>query len=141
MSPTAATFQLSTVKNMVAQFGGSAPEWLLQRYKTLKLNVENATLDVAAAYLDGRVERLEVFRRGDKRLFLQGFFKRAYVVLLLEQNTDKVIEKIYKHFRPRLTISDPLLLTYIVEVLEAMLHDGWIDGVDENGMVVNQAQS
>jgi len=141
MSPTAATFQLSTVKNMVAQFGGSAPEWLLQRYKTLKLNVENATRDVAAAYLDGRVERLEVFRRGDKRLFLQGFFKRAYVVLLLEQNTDKVIEKIYKHFRPRLTISDPLLLTYIVEVLEAMLHDGWIDGVDENGMVVNQAQS
>ena len=138
MSPTAATFQLSTVKNMVAQFGGAAPEWLLQRYKTLKLNVENATRDVAAAYLDGRIEQLEVFRRGEKRLFLQGFFKRAYVVLLLEQNTDKVVEKIYKHFRPRLTISDPLLLTYIVEVVEAMLHDGWIDGVDEKGIVANQ---
>lgn len=131
MSPTAATFQLSTVKQMVGQFGGKAPEWLLQKYKTLKLNVEGANREVAASYLDGRVVPQDVFRRGDKRLFLQGFFKRAYVVLLLEQSTDKVVEKMFKHFRPRVQVSDPLLLTYIVEVLESMLYDGWIEGVDE----------
>ena len=131
MSPTAATFRLSTVKQMVERFGGSAPEWLLQRYKKLKLNVDGATREVAAAYLDGRVEPQEVFRRGDKRLFLQGFFKRAYVVLLLKQSTDKIVEKMFKHFRPRVPVSDPVLLTYIVEVLEAMLYDGWIEGADE----------
>lgn len=131
MSPTAATFRLSTVKQMVGRFGGAAPEWLLQRYKKLILNVENATREVAATYLDGRIVPQEVFRRGDKRLFLQGFFKRAYVVLLLEQSTDKVVEKIFKYFRPRVTISDPHLLTAIVEVLEAMLYDGWIEGADE----------
>jgi len=131
ISPTAATFRLSTVKQMVERFGGAAPEWLLQRHKNLKLNVDGATRDVAASYLDGRIVPQEVFQRGDKRLFLQGFYKRAYVVLLLEQSTDKVIEKMFKHFRPRVSESDPLLLTYIVEVLEAMLHDGWIVGADE----------
>lgn len=131
MSPTAASFRLGTVKQMVGQFGGRAPEWLIQKYKFLKLNVEGATKDVAAAYLDGRIEPQEVFRRGDKRLFLQGFFKRAYVTLLLEQSTDRVIERMFKFFRPRVTVSDPLLLTYIVEVLEAMVYEGWIDGVSE----------
>jgi len=131
MSPTTGTFCLSTVKQMVGRFGGSPAEWLVRRHKQLKLNVEGATSEVAAAYLDGRVVPQEVFRRGDKRLFLQGFFKRAYLVLLLEQSTEKVVEKMFKYFRPRVTISNPLLLNSIVEVLEAMIYDGWIEGVDE----------
>jgi flavin-dependent dehydrogenase len=131
MSPTSATFRLSTVKQMVGQFGGSPPNWRLKQNPKLRLNVDGAIRDVAATYLDGLIEPQEVFRRGDKRLFLQGFFKRAYVALLLEQSTDRVIEKMFKYFRPRLEVSDPLLLTYIVEVLEAMLYEGWIEGLDE----------
>ena len=128
-SPATASFRLSTVKLMVGRFGETAPEWLIHRHKELRLNVEGATREQAATYLDGRVVPQEVLRRGDKRLFLQGFFKRAYVVLLLERSTDKVIEKMFTYFRPRVAGSDPLLLSYIVEVLESMLYDGWIEEV------------
>jgi flavin-dependent dehydrogenase len=129
-SPSAASFRLSTVKTMVEKFGGEAPEWQLQKYKKIRLNLEGAIRETAATYNRGHIEVQQVYRRGQARLFLHGFYKRAYVVLLQEENTDAVVEKIYRYFRPRMNVSDPLLLTFAVEVLEAMFVSGWIEGIE-----------
>jgi flavin-dependent dehydrogenase len=127
-SPAAATFRLSTVKSMVETFGGEEPGWNVQKLKCIRLNLEGATRETSAAYYKGRVQAQESFRRGNNRLFLQGFYKQAYTALLLEQSTNKVVDRMFRYFRSRSTANDQLLNTLIWEVLEAMLLGGWIEG-------------
>jgi len=128
-SPSAATFRLSTVKSMVETFGGEAPEWRIHKFKRIRLVLDGATRETAATYYKGRIVPQESFRRGYNRLFLHGFYKKAYVALLQEQSTARVIENMFRYFRSRSTADDRLLRKLILEVLEAMLLSGWIEGV------------
>jgi len=126
-SPAAATFRLATVKSMVEAFGGSTPEWKIAQLKGIKLNLEGAVRETAATYYKGKIEAQESFSRGQNRLFLHGFYKKAYVELLRENSTHAVIERMFQYFRTRSSAPDSLLRTLILEVLESMLLSGWIE--------------
>jgi flavin-dependent dehydrogenase len=127
-SPSAASFRISTVKSMLENFGGEKSDWQIRRYSKLHLNLEGATRESSAVYYKGTVEPQDSFHRGDCRLFLQGFQKTAYVVLAQEQDTDRVIGKMFKYLRAKSAASDAMLSSLILEVLEAMLVAGWIVG-------------
>ena len=127
-SPSAASFRISTVKSMLENFGGEKSDWQIRRYSKLHLNLEGATRESSAVYYKGAVEAQDSYRRGDCRLFLQGFQKTAYVVLAQEQDTDRVIGKMFKYLRAKSAASDAMLSSLILEVLEAMLVAGWIVG-------------
>jgi flavin-dependent dehydrogenase len=86
-SPSAASFRLGTVKAMVGAFGGEPSAWQIDRYNKLILKLNGAVRETSASYYKGRIEPQESYRRGSSRLFLKGFYKQAYVVLLQEQST------------------------------------------------------
>lgn len=127
-SPSAASFRISTVKSMLENFGGEKSDWQVRRFSKLRLNLAGATRESSAVYYKGRVEAQDSYHRGDSRLFLQGFQKTAYLVLAQEQDTDRVIEKMFKYLRSKSAASDTILSNIILEVLEAMLVSGWIVG-------------
>jgi hypothetical protein len=131
-SPNAATFRLSTVRSMIDSFGGRKSGWQLAKYTRLKLNLDGAAKETCATYYKGRIVPQESYRRGNSRLFLHGFYKKAYTVLLLEQSTPKVVDKMFRYFRSRGAASDELLHALIREVLEAMILGGWIEGSVES---------
>jgi hypothetical protein len=127
-SPSAATFRLSTVRSMVDRFGGEKTNWQLLGCRKLRLNLEGAVRETSATYYNGAIVPQENFRRGQSRLFLKGYYKRAYVVLLQEDRVEVVIDRMLDFFRTRSKLPEKQLLSLILEVLEAMLLAGWIVG-------------
>lgn len=126
-SPSTATFRLSTVKSMVETLGGASSGWQFLRYPRLRLKLEDAKREACATYYKGRVVPQQAFRRGNARFYLEGFFKQAYISLLIEQSPPAVVERMFRFFRKRSTLPDEALKMLIFEVLEALYVSGWIE--------------
>jgi hypothetical protein len=127
-SPSAASFRLGTVKSMVESFGGTPFEWQIQRFKRLRLNLEGASRERSATYYKGRILPQECYRRGQSCLFLHGFYKSAFVALQQYESTNTIIEKMNRSLSKRGAGNERLIRKIVLEVLEAMLLDGWIHG-------------
>lgn len=127
--PTLGTYQLSAVKSIIGQFTGEMPEWQILSFQHIRLSLEGAEKLDTAVYRGGRIKVKETYVRGDTTLVVDAFYRHAYMALNAETATMRVLDLMRKWIVARLPDHNDLQARQItLEVLEAMLVQGWIVG-------------
>ncbi|MDR3688695.1 MAG: NAD(P)/FAD-dependent oxidoreductase [Fimbriimonas sp.] len=132
--PAAGTYRISAVKRTVSRFSGSTAEWELDKYNWLQLNLEGANAYRTASYREGQIRETRTLRRDNKTLFLDRMYYLILEALKQEGEITKVIALVTKSALPLLLTSERELNLHILEVLEAMITEGWIVGSVVSGL-------
>jgi hypothetical protein len=135
--PAAGTYRISAVKRALTRFSGCEADWEISNYNCLKLNLEGATAEVVAQYRQGRIKKVTSYRRGSLSLPQDGMYKFIIEALNKESDVKKVIPHIINAARPFLVAKESDLFLHVLEILEALLAEGWIEGsvVEKYGFV------
>ena len=131
--PAAGTYRISAVKRTLSKFSGGSADWEISNFNCLKLNLDGATTEIGASYKQGRIRRSASFRRGTQSLSQEGMYKFVLAALKQESDIRKVVPLIVNSAKPFLVTNEKELFLHILEILEALLAEGWIVGsVNEN---------
>jgi hypothetical protein len=131
--PAAGTYRISAVKRTLSKFSGGSADWEISNFNCLKLNLDGATTEIEASYKQGRIRRSASFRRGTQSLSQEGMYKFVLAALKQESDIRKVVPLIVNSAKPFLVTNEKELFLHILEILEALLAEGWIVGsVNEN---------
>ncbi len=126
--PAAGTYRISAVKRALTRFSGTSAEWELAKSNCLKLNLEGATTEIVAAYRQGRITRVASYRKGNRTLPQDGIYKFVLAALNEGDDVKRVVPNIVNKAKPFMLCTENELFLHILEVLEAMLAEGWIEG-------------
>lgn len=123
------SFDLSSSKQLVEKFHGRQIGFEITKYNEFTLNLRNATKGELGTLSDGKIERVDCYRRGESTLPMTGYYKQIVKVLEVEKD----IQTIYEMLRRAAVESLPSgavgsTLASLMGVLEAMLSDGWVVG-------------
>ena len=126
--PAAGTYRISAVKRALTRFSGTSADWQIAKFNCLKLNLEGATAEILASYKKGQIKQVPAYRRGEFTLRHDGINK--FVLAALKEHSDvrRIIPHIANGAKPFLIASEKELFLHILEVLEALLSEGWIVG-------------
>ena len=114
-------FDLGSSKKLVEVFSGKEAKFALSKVNELKLNLANAQEVTQGAMRDGRITPVECWKRGDTFLPNTGLWKRVIAVLEKHHDLQEICETLQKN-------SGGINIFQYVQVLEAMLVEGWIIG-------------
>jgi flavin-dependent dehydrogenase len=118
---------LLAVKEIARKFTGEqAQRWELLNYNVLKLNFAGAKKATIPVYNEGRIHKVEAYRRGHRQLPVVGMF--GQVVRVLQEHSD--ISSIARAFQATgmQEKSTSLGVQQRFASLETMLLDGWVVG-------------
>ncbi|CAN5692606.1 hypothetical protein BH11ARM2_BH11ARM2_18770 [soil metagenome] len=122
-----AEFSVALLKQLVQRLTDTKADWAVNHFNVFRLNLEGATLTRAARYRAGGVERTDAYVRGDKTWPLRDLFSLVFQVLQREKTVEGIVGRLHAHARS--TGTDPgRLLENAIEVLEALVHEGWVVG-------------
>lgn len=129
------SFDVGAARRLVDKFGdGTQAGWELEKHTTLKLNLLGAKRELAIVPAVGRLRQVECYRRGDRTLALTGTFGNLVTALKAASGTVEVFQLLDRSIRAQFppdtwgrAISDHMY------ALEAMLHEGWVQGKVEPG--------
>jgi hypothetical protein len=131
--PAAGTYRISAVKRALTRFSGTSADWEIAKYNCLKLNLDGATTEILASYRQGRIKQVPTYRRGSFTLRQDGINKFVLAALREHRDVKRIITHITNGAKPFLVATEKELFLHILEVLEALLSEGWIQGsVEEN---------
>ena len=135
--PAAGTYRISAVKRTVSRFSGQIAEWELGKYNCVELDLEGAELHRTASYREGNIKVVATYRRDNKTLFLDRMYSLILDALEEERDLQKVVALVTIKAKPYLLTSQSELNLHILEVLEAMITEGWIKGsvVEDFGFI------
>lgn len=104
-------------------------EWEVTKFNTYKLNLTGAKKETMPLYNDGKIHKIDAYRRGHKLLPVIGQFK--IVMDLVSKYPDitnfmQAAEMLLRNADQH--INTPVQLQQCVATLEMMLVDGWVTG-------------
>ncbi len=127
--PGAGAFSLSAVKHNIRAMSGVYPRWEIERVNSFKLNTEGAKLIDLASYHEGKVYKVQCFERDGKVLPNHRAYGAMYEALKSESELEPLMEKYMFAAQKRgLSIEYEAMFRSGVDVLEAMLTEGWVEG-------------
>ena len=135
--PAAGTYRISAVKRALTRFSGTSADWEISKFNCLKLNLEGATTENVALYRKGLITRVPSYKKGPFTMRQDGINKFVLAGLHHSSDVKKIIPYIANAAKPFLVASEKELFLHILEVLEALLSEGWITGsvVDSYGFI------
>lgn len=135
--PAAGTYRISAVKRALTRFSGCEADWEVTKYNCFKLNLEGATTEVVAQYRQGQIRRVTSYRRGDLSLPQEGIYLFVLKALQQENDVKKIVPLIVNQAKPHLVAKESDLFLHVLEILEALLAEGWIVGsvVEKHGFI------
>lgn len=121
------SFDLNSGRHIVDRFLGGEQGMKIAEHNVFKLNLRGAKKDKLGDLVDGKIERVPCYRRGDVVLPLAGHY--GEMVSLLEQTSDIVV--IYTTLVAKLQQvvvpgALPGIVSAYLQALEAMLLQGWV---------------
>lgn len=123
---TAGSYRLIAVKNFTGRFAGAHPNWAVFENNVFELNLEGAERTSVGRFENGRVNRLECFKRGERVWPLQFAYKFVYEALTHEREILPLAERFpFEARRDNVGFSRDLA-TLCVEVLESLVLEGWV---------------
>ncbi len=127
--PTFGSFDLGSSKQILELFSGEEATFQLDKFNVLRLHLTGATKDALGHLADGRIQRIECYRRGPKILPVTGYYKVVIDALRVSRDVKTIITGL----RPAIMASGPESaqwhhISQVLQTIEAMLIDGWIQG-------------
>lgn len=121
------SFDLNSGRHLVNRFLGGEQGMKIADYNVFKLNLRGAKKDKIGDLMDGRIERVPCYRRGDVVLPLAGHY--GDIVTILGQTSDiaALYMAIVSRFRPTVVEGAlPGVVSSYLQALEAMYLQGWV---------------
>lgn len=126
------SFDVTSARALTARFSGSSTTFEFMKHSTFKLNLLGATRDHVAHPADGRIERIECYRRGERTLPNSGTFANVTGVLKKAREASKVLEMMLGNINASVAPEGrSASLREHLATLEAMIADGWVIAKDD----------
>lgn len=127
--PGTGSFTIRAVKHNIRSLTGKWPRWEVENYNRFKLNLEGSEKETMATYAEGRIFQVECYRRGPATLPIWLAYGAMYDALQVANNLDVLLDRFVYEARKRGFREgyEGIALTGL-ELLEAMLVEGWVDG-------------
>ncbi|MBL4810111.1 MAG: tryptophan 7-halogenase [Phycisphaerales bacterium] len=122
-------FDLGSSKKLVEIFSGKESKFNITKFNHLTLNLKNTQQITQGKLANGSIEQVKSYQRGEAILPYTGLWKQIIDVLKVETDFQTIFESLQAAV---LQGSDKgaqkTIMFQYVQVLEAMLIDGWIIG-------------
>lgn len=122
-------FSLQQIKQLGSFLNDLAPDSVLNRSNEFTLDLAGATLEEKATYVEGRVQPIGTYRRGERSLPLnRNTFGFLVAVLEKHRHWPEIIRAIVgsvEHLRPNPELRS-LTIYRVLQAFEAMVLDGWV---------------
>ncbi|MBO6514009.1 MAG: tryptophan 7-halogenase [Phycisphaerales bacterium] len=118
-------FDVNASKKIVEIFSGKETKYNFAKFNEMKLNLANANEITQGRMSNGRIEQVKCFKRGGTVLPYSGYWKSMIDVLKTTSDLEQIIRFFEREILKRNTTDD--LINYI-QVLEAMVSNGWVIG-------------
>ncbi len=130
--PSVGSFAAAATRQIIDLFGTEArkTEYLANGHNQFTLNLKGAKRGKVGRLVDGRIELVDCWERGERRLPLAGHY--AMVVRALERTDDahemmNLLRSAYKQNVPGgLPAGMALYLSYCLQALETMIEEAWV---------------
>ena len=118
-------FDVGSSKKLVEIFSGKESKFSFAKFNEMNLNLANAEEITQGKLINGRIEQVKCYKRGDSILPYTGYWKP--MIDTLKEKKD--LKEILSTFEAAIaqSKSSANLFPY-VQVLEAMIADGWVIG-------------
>ena len=127
--PSAGTFTIPALKYNIRSMTGIYPRWEIEGYNSFRLNLDGAELVDLASYHDGRVYRVQCFQRDGKILPNHRSYGAMYAALKHESELEPLMERyMFEGQRRGLSLDYEGMFRSGVDILEAMIGEGWVVG-------------
>ncbi|MBS1700212.1 MAG: tryptophan 7-halogenase [Armatimonadetes bacterium] len=127
--PGTGTFTISAVKYNIRSMTGSYPKWEVEKYNSFRLNTEGAEKIILATYQEGRVYKIPCLKRGSLVLPDMLSYGAMYAALQVESDPELLLERYaFEAVKRGLRLDPEGMVRRGIEVLEAMLGEGWVVG-------------
>ncbi len=119
---------LAGARQVALRLVDSPARWQVSRYNHFKLNLRGAEEEWVPGYEDGRVVRVRVYKRGQRRLVDHGVFGMMLGLLRKERDIARLVTMIrgVPLQDGQRTFTD-VKEQYLLQALEVMVNDRWVD--------------
>ncbi len=127
--PTFGSFDIASAKQLLELFDdrNRECELLCNGHNVFKLNLHGAEKDHMGLMRDGRVERIECWKKGANRLPNFGIYKIVLEVLNATSDGDEMIKLLRQALRSHSSeFEQEFALVRCVQALEVMIQEGWV---------------
>jgi len=122
-------FDLGSSKKLVELFSGKESKFNIAKFNEFTLNLKNATEIIQGKLINGRIEQVTCYQRGDSVLPYTGIWRQMIDILKAESDIKTIIERIQSIVASgSLGAASNTKVFQFVQTLEAMLVDGWVLG-------------
>ena len=118
-------FDIGSSKKLIEIFSGKESKFNFSKYNEFKLNLANAKEIKQGKLIDGRIEEVTCYMRGESILPNTGLWKPMIAVLQKHSDLQEIFQILEKGVAASGAQSS--IFPY-VQVLEAMIVDGWVTG-------------
>ena len=127
-------FDLGSSKKLVEIFSGRDPKFGISKHNHFELNLRNAEEITQGRLANGRIERVPCWCRGETILPYTGMWKRLIDTLREHHQIRDIVDELerVRAVQRDHGIEPPHIFQYL-QVLEAMLADGWVTGKTVKG--------
>ncbi len=127
--PGSGTFTIRAVKFNILWITGKWPKWEVENYNKFRLNLEGAAKETTATYTKGRVHKIECYKRGQVTLPNYLAYGAMIAALNSVSELDLLIDRfVFESRKIGFREDYESLAISALEILEAMLVEGWLDG-------------
>ncbi len=122
----ALTYSLGGVKFITQLFSGDKVSWEVSKYNRFRVDTAGSTRKRYASMQNGRIDPITCLVRDDRVLPLEGVFLVVYESLQRESDGEKLVNRCLAVLHHRGIQNAQASYLAILEVLEAMILDGWV---------------
>jgi flavin-dependent dehydrogenase len=127
--PTFGSFDIASAKQVLELFDSKQRDCdlLCNGHNVFKLNLHGAELDHMGSLSDGRIERIECWRKGSKRIPNHGIYKMMLEVLKATSDGEEMIKLLKQGFQANPSeFEQQFALVRCIQALEVMIQEGWV---------------
>jgi flavin-dependent dehydrogenase len=122
-------FDLGSSKKLVEIFSGKESKFNMAKFNDFTLNLKNTTEIKQGKLINGKIEQVTCYQRGENILPYTGIWKQMIDILKTESDLQSIVERIQSGVAMN-TIGGArnIKVFQFIQTLEAMLVDGWVLG-------------
>lgn len=127
--PTFGSFDIASAKQVLELFDEKERdcELLCNGHNIFKLNMHGAKKDHMGMLREGRIEQVECWEKGGKRIPIHGIYKIVLSVLEVSTDGEEIISLLRQNLRSTPSqFEQEFALVRCVQALEVLIQEGWV---------------
>jgi flavin-dependent dehydrogenase len=117
------------VKEIIQLFSNQTMRWQINDHNVFKVNLAGATEAHAPSYVEGRIDKVLCYRKGDRLLPLTGIYARVIQALQQASDIATVVRMLQSQFKATLSPTHAnVAMESAIGCLEVMVAEGWVTG-------------